>query len=162
MDMGVTMKVEVIAMKIAQILAAKVPGTITIAPDATVTQLLNVLAEHHIGAVVVSIDGRHIDGIVSERDVVRAMAADPDAGATGGVRPKPVSAIMTARVLTMTPEDSVDDAMQTMTTVRIRHLPVVESGVLVGIVSIGDVVKARLSALEDERDALVGYVTGGG
>jgi CBS domain-containing protein len=62
----------------------------------------------------------------------------------------------------MTPEDSVDDAMQTMTTVRIRHLPVVESGVLVGIVSIGDVVKARLSALEDERDALVGYVTGGG
>jgi CBS domain-containing protein len=156
------MEAEVIAMKISQILATKSTGTITIAPDANVTQLLGLLAEHHIGAVIVSSDGTHIDGIVSERDVVRAMAADPDAGRTGGVRPKSVSAIMTADVRTLGPDDTVDDAMQVMTTSRIRHLPVVDGDELVGIVSIGDVVKARLAALEDERAALVDYVTRGG
>jgi CBS domain-containing protein len=157
------MEAEVIAMKISQILATKSTGTITIAPDANVTQLLGLLAEYHIGAVIVSSDGTHIDGIVSERDVVRAMAADPDAGRTGGVRPKSVSAIMTAEVRTLGPDDTVDDAMQVMTTSRIRHLPVVDDGdELVGIVSIGDVVKARLAALEDERAALVDYVTRGG
>ncbi|MFZ8927498.1 MAG: CBS domain-containing protein [Candidatus Nanopelagicales bacterium] len=156
------METEVIAMKISQILATKSTGTITIAPDANVTELLRLLAEHRIGAVIVSADGTHIDGIVSERDVVRAMAADPDAGTTGGVRPKPVSAIMTAEVRTLGPEDTVDDAMQVMTSSRIRHLPVVDGDELVGIVSIGDVVKARLAALEDERAALVDYVTRGG
>lgn len=149
-------------MKISQVLATKSPGTITIAPHANVTELLTLLAEHRIGAVIVSADGTHIDGIVSERDVVRAMAADPDAGTTGGVRPKPVSAIMTAEVRTLGPDDTVDDAMQVMTTSRIRHLPVVDGDELVGIVSIGDVVKARLAALEDERAALVDYVTRGG
>lgn len=149
-------------MKIAQILAAKPTGTITITPDANVTELLRVLAEHRIGAVVVSADGAHIDGIVSERDVVRAMAADPDAGTTGDVRPKPVSAIMTADVRTLGPDNTVDDAMQVMTTSRIRHLPVVDGDVVVGIVSIGDVVKARLASLEDERAALMDYVTRGG
>jgi CBS domain-containing protein len=156
------MEEEVIAMKISQILAAKSTGTITIVPDAKVAELLSLLAEHRIGAVVVSADGVHIDGIVSERDVVRAMAADPDAGTTGGVRPKPVSAIMTADVRTLGPDDSVDDAMQVMTSSRIRHLPVVDADELVGIVSIGDVVKARLASLEDERAALVDYVTRGG
>jgi CBS domain-containing protein len=156
------MEAEVIAMKISQILATKSTGTITIAPDANVTELLRLLAEHRIGAVIVSADGTHIDGIVSERDVVRAMAADPDAGTTGGVRPKPVSAIMTAEVRTLGPDDTVDDAMQVMTSSRIRHLPVVDGDELVGIVSIGDVVKARLAALEDERAALVDYVTRGG
>jgi CBS domain-containing protein len=156
------MEVEVIAMKIAQILATKPTGTITITPDANVTELLRLLAEHRIGAVVVSADGAHVDGIVSERDVVRAMAADPDAGTTGGVRPKPVSAIMTADVRTLGPDNTVDDAMQVMTTSRIRHLPVVDDDVVVGIVSIGDVVKARLASLEDERAALMDYVTRGG
>ena len=156
------METEVIAMKISQILATKSTGTITIAPDANVTELRRLLAEHRIGAVIVSADGTHIDGIVSERDVVRAMAADPDAGTTGGVRPKPVSAIMTAEVRTLGPDDTVDDAMQVMTSSRIRHLPVVDGDELVGIVSIGDVVKARLAALEDERAALVDYVTRGG
>jgi len=156
------MEEEVIAMKISQILATKSTGTITIGPDAKVAELLSLLAEHRIGAVVVSADGAHIDGIVSERDVVRAMAADPDAGATGGVRPKPVSAIMTADVRTLGPDDTVDDAMHVMTTSRIRHLPVIDAGELVGIVSIGDVVKARLATLEDERAALMDYVTRGG
>ena len=156
------MEAEVVAMKISAILAAKGADTITIAPDASVSDLITLLAEHGIGAVVVSADGRQIDGIVSERDVVRAMAADPDAGRTGGVRPKPVSAIMTADVATIAPDDHVDHAMQLMTAGRFRHLPVAIEGSLAGIVSIGDVVKVRLQSLEDERAALVDYVTRGG
>lgn len=149
-------------MKISSVLAGKPAEVITISPDANVTELLRVLAEHKIGAVVVSRDGRAIDGIVSERDVVRAMAADPDAGATGGVRPKAVSTIMTADVLTITPEDTVEGAMVIMTDSRIRHLPVVNDGALTGLVSIGDIVKARLADLEHEKAALVDYVTRGG
>lgn len=156
------MGMEVVTMKISSILAAKGVGTITITADATVSDLIAVLADHGIGAVVVSSDGEHIDGIVSERDVVRAMAADPDAGRTGGVRPKAVREIMTADVATISPDDTVDAAMQLMTTGRFRHLPVAVNGALAGIVSIGDVVKARLQALEDERAALVDYVTRGG
>lgn len=156
------MAVEVVTVKISAILAAKGADTVTIAPDATVSELITVLAEHRIGAVVVSSDGRTISGIVSERDVVRAMAADPDAGRTGGVRPKLVSALMTSDVATVPPDASVDEAMQLMTAGRFRHLPVAVDGQLAGIVSIGDVVKERLAALEDERAALVDYVTRGG
>lgn len=156
------MGVEVVTMKISAILAAKGVDTITIAPDATVSDLITVLADHGIGAVVVSSDGSRIEGIVSERDVVRAMAADPDAGRTGGVRPKAVREIMTTHVATISPDDTVDAAMQVMTTGRFRHLPVAVDGSLAGIVSIGDVVKARLQSLEDERAALVDYVTRGG
>ncbi len=149
-------------MKISSILATKGADTVTIVPDATVAELIYLLAQHKIGAVVASVDGTSIDGIVSERDVVRAMAADPDAGRTGGVRPKSVSAIMSADVITIGPGDTVDDAMALMTDRRFRHLPVAVDGKLVGIVSIGDVVKARLEALEEERAALVDYVTRGG
>lgn len=156
------MSVEVHAMKISAILAAKGADTVTIVPDANVTELIYLLAHHKIGAVVASNDGTSIDGIVSERDVVRAMAADPDAGRSGGVRPKLVSAIMSADVVTIGPDDTVDDAMAMMTERRFRHLPVAVDGKLVGIVSIGDVVKARLEALEEERAALVDYVTRGG
>lgn len=156
------MAVEVIDMLISAILNAKGSDTITIVPDATVAELIYLLAHHGIGAVVVSPDRSTIAGIVSERDVVRAMAADPDAGRTGGVRPKPVSAIMSTDVATISPDDTVDDAMHIMTERRFRHLPVATDGTLVGIISIGDVVKARLSALEDERAALVDYVTRGG
>lgn len=149
-------------MKISAILAAKGADTVTIVPDATVAELIHLLAHHKIGAVVASSDGQRIDGIVSERDVVRAMAADPDAGRSGGVRPKSVSAIMSANVVTIGPDDTVDDAMAMMTERRFRHLPVAVDGKLVGIVSIGDIVKARLEALEEERAALVDYVTRGG
>ena len=149
-------------MKISAILAAKGADTVTIVPDATVAELIHLLAHHKIGAVVASSDGQGIDGIVSERDVVRAMAADPDAGRSGGVRPKSVSAIMSANVVTIGPDDTVDDAMAVMTERRFRHLPVAVDGKLVGIVSIGDIVKARLEALEEERAALVDYVTRGG
>ena len=92
-------------MKISAILASKGSDTVTITPDATVASLIHILAEHRIGAVVVSPDSIVIAGIVSERDVVRAMAADPDAGTTGGVRPKPVSEIMTTDVATISPDD---------------------------------------------------------
>ena len=149
-------------MKISAILATKGADTVTIVPDATVAELIHLLAHHKIGAVVASSDGQGIDGIVSERDVVRAMAADPDAGRSGGVRPKSVSAIMSANVVTISPDDTVDDAMAVMTERRFRHLPVAVDGKLVGIVSIGDIVKARLEALEEERAALVDYVTRGG
>ena len=149
-------------MKISAILATKGADTVTIVPDATVAELIHLLAHHKIGAVVASSDGQGIDGIVSERDVVRAMAADPDAGRSGGVRPKSVSAIMSANVVTIGPDDTVDDAMAMMTERRFRHLPVAVDGKLVGIVSIGDIVKARLEALEEERAALVDYVTRGG
>lgn len=154
------------AIRIGRILEGKETragaDVVTVDPQATVTTLLTLLAQHGIGAVVVSGDGSSIDGIVSERDIVRAMAADPDAGRSGGVRPRTVSSIMSRDVITTTPDASIDEVMTTMTESRIRHLPVVEDGRLVGIVSIGDIVKARLFALEEERAALMDYVTRGG
>ena len=149
-------------MAVAHILRQKGAAVVTVAPSDSVQSIVDTLAKHRIGAVVVSSDGRTISGIVSERDVVRAMAADPDAGRTGGVRPKLVSALMTSDVATVPPDASVDEAMQLMTAGRFRHLPVAVDGQLAGIVSIGDVVKERLAALEDERAALVDYVTRGG
>ncbi len=150
-------------MKIAQILATKGSDVIIVAPDDRIITVLSLLAEHGIGAVVVSADGRTIDGIVSERDIVRAMAADPDAGSTGGVRPRAVSSLMTSSVVTVGTETTIDDAMEIMTSSRFRHLPVVDdAGHIAGLVSIGDIVKAKLTALEDEKSALLDYVNRGG
>lgn len=150
-------------MKIAQILATKGSDVVIVSPDDRIVTVLALLAEHGIGAVVVSADGRTIDGIVSERDIVRAMAADPDAGTTGGVRPRSVASLMTAAVVTVGMDTDLDDAMETMTSSRFRHLPVVDDdGHIAGLVSIGDVVKAKLSALEDEKSALLDYVNRGG
>jgi len=150
-------------MKIAQILATKGSDVIIVAPDDRIITVLSLLAEHGIGAVVVSADGRTIDGIVSERDIVRAMAADPDAGSTGGVRPRAVSSLMTSSVVTVGTETTIDDAMEIMTSSRFRHLPVVDDvGHIAGLVSIGDIVKAKLTALEDEKSALLDYVNRGG
>ena len=150
-------------MKIEQILSSKGPEVITVTPQERIVTVLSLLAEHGVGALVVSADGRHIEGIVSERDIVRAMAADPDAGTTGGVRPKPVSSLMSAEVVTVGLDTSIDEAMTTMTESRFRHLPVVDDdGFLAGIVSIGDVVKAKLTSLEEEKSALLEYVHRGG
>lgn len=150
-------------MKIAQILATKGSDVVIVSPDDRIVTVLALLAEHGIGAVVVSADGRTIDGIVSERDIVRAMAADPDAGTTGGVRPRSVASLMTAAVVTVEMDTDLDEAMETMTSSRFRHLPVVDDdGHIAGLVSIGDVVKAKLSALEDEKSALLDYVNRGG
>ncbi|MBW8483311.1 CBS domain-containing protein [Actinomadura parmotrematis] len=140
-------------MRISDVLRSKGGAVATVTPETTVRDLLGVLAEHNIGASVVSADGAGIDGIVSERDVVRRLH---ERGA--GLLDAPVAEIMTARVRTCAPADRVDDLRRTMTEHRIRHLPVTEDGRLVGIVSIGDVVKSAIDALESEREHLVDYI----
>ena len=140
-------------MRINEVLAAKSSQeVITISPDATVRDLLGLLAEHNVGALIVSNDGSSVDGIVSERDVVRRLHEDE------AVLGSPVSAIMTVEVQTCEGQYSVTDLMQVMTESRIRHVPVVKDGALTGIISIGDVVKSRMSELEFERDQLDSYV----
>jgi CBS domain-containing protein len=140
-------------MRIADILKAKPDATvITIGPDAGVRELLALLAEHNVGALIVSSDGESLDGIVSERDVVRALHNE------GTVVNSTVRAIMTELVETCAPSDQLDDLMETMTRRRIRHVPVVADGKLVGIISIGDVVKHKMSQLTFERDQLDSYV----
>ncbi|WP_372735738.1 CBS domain-containing protein [Nocardioides sp.] len=140
-------------MRIAEILKAKADNTVvTISPDAGVRDLVAQLAEHNVGALIVSADGTTLDGIVSERDVVRHLHHD------GTVVNNVVRAIMTEVVETCAPSDSLDELMDTMTNRRIRHVPVVDDGQLVGIISIGDAVKHKLSQLEFERDQLDSYV----
>lgn len=141
-------------MRISEVLEAKSRGggVVTISPEAGVRELLAVLAEHDVGALVVSTDGTGLDGIVSERDVVRHLHED------GTVIHNTVGAIMTTAVQTCGPESSVDELMRTMTERRVRHVPVVVDGVVVGVVSIGDVVKHKLSQLEFERDQLDSYL----
>ncbi len=153
-------------MTIKRVLAAKGSEVATITPQATLTELVDRLAELRIGAMVVSADGQHIDGIVSERDIVRALRTDgglPSFRESRLIHLDKVSVgeIMTADVRTCTRATSIDEVMTLMTASRIRHLPVVEDDVLVGIVSIGDIVAARISHLEWERSALVDYVTTG-
>ena len=140
-------------MQISQLLRRKGREVATIDGAETVRAALGVLADKGIGAIVVSSDGQHIDGIISERDVARGMNTH---GA--GLLAEPVSSVMTAQVHTCSPHMSVHDLARTMTDHRVRHVPVVEDGALVGIVSIGDVVKARLDELEEERKQLVDYI----
>jgi len=140
-------------MRIHDVIAAKPSqDVVTISPEATVRDLVNLLAEHNVGALVVSNDGNSVDGIVSERDVVRRLHSDENILAAR------VSSIMTAEVFTAGPTDQIHDLMKLMTQHRIRHVPVVVDGALHGIVSIGDVVKHRMSELEFERDQLDNFV----
>jgi CBS domain-containing protein len=140
-------------MRIHEILHSKGFDVITIPPEALVTDMLRLLKDNNLGAVVVSDDGRRIRGIVTERDVVRKLVDGPD------FLDSPVLSIMSSDVLTCKPDDSVQSLMTTMTNRRIRHLPVVdEDGELAGIVSIGDVVKSHITQIEFERDQLEGYV----
>jgi CBS domain-containing protein len=140
-------------MLIGTILQSKGTGVATVRPQATVSELLARLAELNIGAVVVSEDGVTIAGIVSERDVVRRLH---ERGA--GILNEPVSTIMTVDVRTCPPDANVEDLRHMMTNHRVRHVPVVRGGRLVGIVSIGDVVKCTIEELEVEKEALVGYL----
>jgi CBS domain-containing protein len=142
-------------MRISDVLRGKGTQVVTITPDTTVRRLLAVLAEHRIGAVVVSADGTSVDGIASERDIARALAKRGAA-----VMSEPVTAIYTAEVHTVTPETELEDVMRMMTERRVRHAPVVVDGRLRGIVSIGDVVKNRIDELETERTTLTEYITG--
>ena len=147
-------------MKISDILRHKSQNApagapvVTIAPGGTVTELLDALAEHRIGALVVC-DGPRVAGIVSERDVVRRLA---ERGAD--VLQATVADIMTADVVTVSPGDSVDSVAELMTERRVRHMPVVDDSGLIGIVSIGDVVSSRMRQLEQDRGQLEQYITG--
>jgi CBS domain-containing protein len=142
-------------MRISDVLRVKGGQVVTVTPDTDVTRLLAVLAEHRIGAVVVSRQGSSVEGIVSERDIVRALASRGAA-----VLSEPVTAIYTAEVHTVEPEADLADVERLMTERRFRHVPVVVDGTLRGVVSIGDVVKNRIDELESERTALAGYITG--
>jgi CBS domain-containing protein len=142
-------------MLISDVLRVKGTQVVTVTPDTKVRRLLAVLAEHRIGAVVVSGDGTSVDGIASERDIVRALARRGAA-----VMSEAVTAIQTAEVRTVTPQTPLEDVMRMMTEHRVRHAPVVADGGLRGIVSIGDVVKSRIDELETERNALNDYITG--
>jgi CBS domain-containing protein len=140
-------------MKINDVIKGKSSNkVITITPDATVRDLLALLAEHNIGAVVVSGDGNAVDGIVSERDVVRKLNGNDE------ILEATVDQIMTAVVQTCEPGHDVDELMVQMTERRIRHVPVIDDGGLVAVISIGDVVKSRIGQLEFERDQLDSYV----
>ena len=142
-------------MRIGEVLKAKSnAAVVTITPEAGVRDLIAQLAEHNVGALIVSADGTSVDGIVSERDVVRRLVEHDE------VLLGPVAAIMTESVETVEEQGLVDDLMKTMTERRIRHVPVVTNGRLSGIISIGDIVKHRIDQLEFERDQLDHYVHG--
>ena len=141
-------------MKIADILRHKGSDVLTTTPDAAVSELISLLATRKIGALVVT-DGDAVAGIVSERDVVRCLHEGGAAILDGTV-----GSLMTAAVHTCTLSDDIDTVANTMTERRIRHMPVIEDGSLVGIVSIGDVVSSRMRQLEQDRGQLEQYITG--
>lgn len=140
-------------MQVSVLLLAKGSTVVTVAPDVATVDVVATLAHHRIGAVVVSTDGRRIDGVLSERDVVRALAQHGAAALD-----EPVSRWMTSEVVTCQADTTVEELMTTMTERRIRHVPVVVNGALAGVVSIGDVVKDRISALEQETAVLHQYI----
>ena len=141
-------------MRISDVLRRKGDLVVTIGPEEPVTALLEALNRHRVGALVVSGGDGAVDGIVSERDVVRHLHGDGQDILAG-----PVSAIMTSEVHTCGVDDQTEDLMVTMTQRRIRHVPVLDDGRLVGIVSIGDVVKERIDSLQIERDHLTAYIS---
>ena len=142
-------------MLIGQILRSKGSDVATTTPTALVREVLTVLREHGVGALVVSADGEGIDGIISERDIVRSLARD---GAE--CLDRSAADLMTAEVVTTDPSASTEDLMAIMSKGRFRHVPVVADGALAGIVSIGDIVKARVLELETEREQLTDYISG--
>ena len=143
-------------MQVHHILKSKSDdAVVTAAPNATVKDAARILAERKIGTVVVSKDGLTALGILSERDIVRELSRRGAA-----VMSEPISAVMTSNLVTCGREDQADAVLQTMTEGRFRHMPVIEDGQLVGLVTLGDVVKAKLSELAMEKDALQGMIMG--
>jgi CBS domain-containing protein len=144
-------------VNVQSILGVKGTDVVTVRDDISLADAASILRDQHVGALVVSNDGQHIDGIISERDVVRALA---NHGAS--VLGRPVSSAMSTEVVTCRAGDAVESLMVSMTDRRIRHLPVVDDdAVLGGVISIGDVVKARLGQLETENQQLYEYITQG-
>ncbi|MGH3665328.1 MAG: CBS domain-containing protein [Egibacteraceae bacterium] len=144
-------------MRVIVILAHKGADVTTIGPGATLADAARALADHRIGALVVSGDGDTVDGMLSERDIVRHLARSG-----GEALDVEVAEAMTTEVVTCRPDTTADELMAMMTERRIRHVPVLDDGRLVGIVSIGDVVKSRIDELEIETETLQEYVTGTG
>ncbi|MCR9071943.1 MAG: CBS domain-containing protein [Alphaproteobacteria bacterium] len=143
-------------MLVSDILKTKGTNVVTVAPDTPVGAAVATLAEKRIGCIVVTTDGGALAGILSERDVVRTLAEQG-----GDVLDEPVSALMTAKVVTCTPSQTIADVMEMMTSGRFRHVPVLQDGRLAGMISIGDVVKFRLEETEEEVRQLAAYVAGG-
>lgn len=142
-------------MRVSEILRRKGATVATIAPDASVSELLGALAQYDVGALVVSINGHSVSGIVSERDIVRSLA---DYGSA--TLELAAADLMTVEVVTASPQASIDDLMAAMTERHFRHVPITEHDRLVGLVSIGDVVNAKLRALEIETEQLTSYISG--
>ena len=143
-------------MLVHQILKSKSDdAVVTVAPGSKVSDAAKILAERKIGTVVVSGDGVKADGILSARDIVRVLAKRG-----GAILNDPVETFMTTKLVTCHRDDSADEILQKMTDGRFRHMPVVEDGQLVGLITIGDVVKARLTELAMEKDALEGMIMG--
>ena len=143
-------------MRVQHILKSKAStDVVTVTPDTLVSKAASILAEHKIGSVVVSDDGSNALGILSERDIVRELAKS---GA--GCLTKTVQEYMTRNLVTTTADGSAQDVMQQMTDGRFRHMPVMEGNKMVGLITMGDVVKARLSELAMEKDALEGMIMG--
>lgn len=143
-------------MIVQQILTSKGGGgVVTVQPDLSIAEVTQILAEKRIGGVIVSASGDTADGILSERDIVRALS---HRGA--GILTDSAEALMTRSPVCCERADTADEVLRRMTDGRFRHMPVVEDGKLIGIVTIGDVVKARLSQLSMERDALEGMIAG--
>lgn len=142
-------------MLVKQILKNKAGGVVTIKPEASVSEAAELLAARRIGAVIVSSDGETVQGILSERDIVREL------GKRGtGCLDDRVDALMTRSIYGCTPEDKADNVLDTMTKRRFRHMPVMEGQKMIGVISIGDVVAARLAELQLEKDALTGMIMG--
>ena len=141
-------------MRVKDVLAHKSPGVATVEPGQSVADVVAALARHGVGALVVSSDGRTIEGIISERDVVRALHSIGPALLQTAVRE-----IMTVNVHTCVPSDEVALLARTMTDKRFRHMPVTIDGALAGILSIGDLVKSRMDEMETEHDQLVDYIS---
>ncbi len=143
-------------MYVETILRKKGRDVVSVKPDDTVGRVARVLNENNIGAALVRDTENKIIGIISERDIIRGMARHQP-----GVTQKLASELMTSPVITCGPDTSVDQLMEMMTNQRIRHLPVMKDGELLGLVSIGDVVKQRISEIENESDALRRYIAAG-
>ena len=141
-------------MLVSDVLQGKGAAVATITSSATVGSAVADLVRHRVGALVVSPDGRHIEGIVSERDIVQRLSELHD-----DFLEESVASIMSTSVRVCSPGDDVESIMNLMTEHRIRHVPVVEEGVLVGIISIGDIVKSRIQELEKDRNELMEYIT---
>jgi len=140
-------------MNVEQLLSDKGREVISVQPHRTLAEAVRVLSERRIGAVAVMGADGGLVGILSERDIIRALGAEG-----GAALDSAVSRVMTAKVVTCRPQTSVDELMEIMTTGRFRHVPVIENGRVIGIVSIGDVVKHRVAAIEAESRAMRNYI----